>query len=109
MFVLVGLLFGVSSVQAQAVPSNQIRAIVEILKTLGVNGDKINEIKKILEDDAPTKTYSPNTGKESVPQPKVETTGCENNYKFNIKTGQKCSSYKEPILQKCSGRCPASA
>lgn len=112
MFVLVGLLVSINNVYAKTVPSNQVNAIVKILKTLGIDSGKISEIKKILEDDnitTPVKTYSPNTGKEIIPVPKTEPTGCENNYKFNIKTGQKCSGYIEPIPQKCSGRCPASA
>lgn len=112
MFVLVGLLVSVNNIYAKTVPSNQVNAIVKILKTLGIESGKISEIKKILEDDnitTPVKNYSPNTGKEIIPEPKIEATGCENNYKFNIKTGQPCSSYKAPTPQKCSGWCPASA
>lgn len=84
--------------------SDEVQAVVEILKVLKVNNTDISRIKNILDDSKTQESYySPNTGKEIIPEPVKKTTGCENNYKYNIKTGQSCPDYKAPVNQNMRG------
>ena len=105
MFVLVGLLFSVNSVYAQATPANQVIAIVEILKTLGVDSSKISEIKKILEKPdyvAPTRQkYNSETGKAIPPtKPTQPQDGCSGGHTYNIQSGKLCPGKKPYVPPK---------
>lgn len=102
--ILVGLVVGLFSVNNISyaktnLTSDEVQAVIEILEVLKINDTDISRIKNILDESKIQEVkYSPNTGKEIIPV-KVEvkeTTGCENNYKYNIKTGQFCPNYKAP-------------
>lgn len=82
--------------------SDEVQAVVEILKVLKVNDKDISRIKNILdESNIQEVRYSPKTGKEIMPVKIQETkeTGCEDNAKYNRKNGKSCPDYKTPVNQ----------
>ncbi len=99
-------------------PYSQVKAIIEILKTLDISQNKIDAIVEILE----TPDEDMLSVLDSISEP---VGGCEDNNKYNTVDGSKCNSYvapEEPILipkrpatgavptcNSCRGTTPASA
>jgi len=81
--------------------TSEVKAVAEILRTLKVSENDIARITAILKETETNSAplYNSQTGKLIVPvppQPIKPLTGCEDNSKYNTKTGKPCSDYKAP-------------